>query len=343
MQLQEGRGTLYQYRPLRHDGPNIRLLKVLPGAFHEPLAGHLENVNLDEAHDDYTALSYVWGLPGVNTEFVIDGTPLAITANLDKALRRLRSEKEVVTAWVDAICIDQDNMQEKSHQVPLMTRIYERADWVFTSLGDATAFSAVGMETLAFLIGDAPFDDNAPWNRLQPELVASGIEDILQRTYFQRVWIVQEAALGRRIRLQVGDIWVQWNDGEDTRRFLTRIKLLEVSPAWASGILSAIDLRPIRELLEQSVADRERKAGISRPATWLDLVHSMRHMQSTYPQDKIYGLMGLASPADVAGFFPDYTESWEETYKRFYNHVYQRALQNPGRAWEAPSRAQEGK
>lgn len=298
-------------------------------------------MNLDKAHDDYTALSYVWGTPGFNREFQIEGTPLAITTNLDKALRRLRSEKEIVTVWVDAICIDQDNMEEKSHQVPLMTRVYEQADRVFSSLGDATGFSAVGMEALAFLIGDVPFDDNAPWNRLPPEMVAQGFEDILQRTYFQRVWIVQEAALGRRIRLQVGDIWVQWDDGEDTRRFLTRIKLLEVSPAWASDVLGAVDLRPIRELLEQSVADRERKAGISRPATWLDLVHSMRHMQSSNPKDKIYGLMGLASPADVAGFSPDYIESWEETYRRFYNHVYHRALQNPGRAWETPSRAQQ--
>lgn len=309
-------------------------MKLEPGAYEDPLVAHLHEVEVDEAEGTYTALSYVWGgLSAWDKELQINGIRTPIGANLDKALRRLRSKTAIATIWADAVCINQSDQVEREHQVSLMPQIYAKADVVFSWLGEATQHSVTGVEILAYIAGNQPFDDNAPWNRMNAQDVVLGLEDILQRVYFQRVWIVQEAALGRRINMQVGDLSFQWDGATDAWRFLTRIKLLEISPVWQTEPLSRMDLRPVRELLEQSVATRDKEHGITRATTLLDLVHTMRHRQSTDPRDKIYAVIGLASPADAAGFSPEYSETWEGTYERFYNHAHRTALQNPGEVW----------
>ncbi|KAM5350442.1 hypothetical protein ACJ41O_006947 [Fusarium nematophilum] len=316
--------------------PTIRLLLLQPGAYKDPLVGNLVEVELEAAEGTYTALSYGWGSSDDPDRLLVDGGYFKITPNLDRALRHLRSRSTVRKTWVDAVCINQFDVMEKMNQVPLMSIIYRHAEMVFSFLGEATPSSAIGMDILSFLTSNQHFDDGSPWNRLPTEEVADGLQDILQRAYFKRIWIVQEAALGRRVRMQVGSVSIEWDGESHTRRFLTRIKLLEVSPTWqAAAELRGIDLRPVRELLERSVAYRDKeRAGVGQPATtFLDLVHAMRHMQSTDPRDKIFGLMGLVSPAEVAGFEPDYTQSWEGTYRRFFGHVYHTALQDPHQEW----------
>ncbi|KAK4239296.1 heterokaryon incompatibility protein-domain-containing protein [Achaetomium macrosporum] len=315
---------------------HIRLLRLAPGAYHDPSLGDLVEVSLAEVRGTYIALSYLF----------IDDKQLMIGANLNAALRQLRSETSATTAWVDAVCINQHDNVERNFQVRLMAEIYESVAMVFSWLGEATGDSATGIEVLNFLAGDCPFDNTSPWNCMPAQELILGLEDILQRTYFQRIWIVQEAAPGRRVRLQVGGLSVEWDAAKDARRFLARIKLLEVSPAWQAGWhLGSVDFRPLRELLEQAVAARARKggAGTDGPQTvaLLDVVHAL-HMQSTDPRDKIFGLMGLAQPGEVAGFVPDYSGTWEWTYQRLFHHVSRTVMQNPEETWnEDPYRKGE--
>lgn len=324
----------YSYQNLGSGKSTIRLLKLEPAIFDEPLIGTLEQVDLREAEGSYTALSYVWGSLQNPKVLLIEGASISITSSLDIALRYVRSTTSTITLWVDAICIDQNKDREKGQQIPFMPKIYAQSETVLSWIGEATPSSTSGMDILSYLASDEPFSDDSPWNRMTADDICFGLRDILGRIYFRRIWIVQEAALGRRNKMQAGDISLRWEGAEDAQRFLTRIKLLEVSPIWQSEILRETDLRPIRELLEQSVADRDRKLGIRRPMTFLDLVHAMRHRESTDPRDRIYGLMGLASPAEIAGFSLDYQDSWEGLYQRFYDHVYQIALQNHDQAWQ---------
>ncbi|KAI8725700.1 hypothetical protein NCS52_00141700 [Fusarium sp. LHS14.1] len=161
--------------------------------------------------------------------------------------------------------------------------------------------SRAGTEIISFLIGNQPFDDKSPWNLMTTDEIALGLKDILQRPYFSRIWVVQEAALGQAVKMQVGETAFEWGGNEGTRGFLARIKLLEILPAWQKNKkLNSIDMRPLRELLEQTVAHMDKLAGVSPHATFLDIVHQMRHRQSTDPRDKIFGLLGLALPAEIA-------------------------------------------
>lgn len=188
------------------------------------------------------------------------------------------------------------------------------------------------MEILAYLAHSTTSlnGDNAPWDREEGEVVEKSLKDILERPYFSRLWVVQEAALAPRVVMHVGRIRVEWERGAETRRFLMRIKMAELAPSWQKSVLrDAVDLRPVRELLEQSLAAEARRTGKPETPSLLDVVHSIRNRNVADPRDRIYGVMSLVTPAEVAGLVPDYSVSWEETYRRFYDLVEKRVLRDP--------------
>lgn len=145
------------YEPVSAE--SIRLLHLRPARrLKEPLAGTLETVLVAD-NPSYQALSYAWAgafhpepaedyqrienrtyqkaLPP--SEIDLDGSTLTITGNLGDALRRLRLTTEKVTLWVDAICINQDDHDEKSFQVGMMARIYSAATQVVIWFGEDSA------------------------------------------------------------------------------------------------------------------------------------------------------------------------------------------------------------
>lgn len=142
--------------------------------------------------------------------------------------------------------------------------------------------------------------------------------------------MVQEAALAAHITMHVGRTAIAWSRQARTRRFLARVKMAELSPSWQhSEELRRVDFRPVRELLEQSLAADARRHGTVEVPSLLDVVHSIRHRQVADPRDRIYGVMSLVTPAEVAGLVPDYSLSWEETYRRFYDLVESQVLRDP--------------
>jgi hypothetical protein len=83
---------------------------------------------------DYDAISYVWGSPENKGLITCNGQPFTVTANLLLALQRMRHESHGVLLWTDAICIDQCNEKERSHQVAIMGVIYESARRVYVHI-----------------------------------------------------------------------------------------------------------------------------------------------------------------------------------------------------------------
>jgi hypothetical protein len=177
------------------------LLELHPGSFDDPLSGSLKTVSLDAARDQYEALSYVWGAPHADKQTIsLETGTLVVWPNLEVVLRSIRSNTHNRTIWVDALCIDQANYNERTEQIQLMAEIYSYAHTVLAWLGTSTAHSALGMEVLSFLTGDEPFDTNAPWSRFTPDQIVQALNDILERVYFRRMWVVQETALGQLFR-----------------------------------------------------------------------------------------------------------------------------------------------
>lgn len=116
----------YQYKPLKQGGEEtVRVFVLFPAASRgDPLVCHLIERALDKfCHE---ALSYVWG--GSNHKRPIycadhgqnQGGRLEITQNLDEALRAIRTKRSVRSIWVDALCINQQDADERIRQIPLM-------------------------------------------------------------------------------------------------------------------------------------------------------------------------------------------------------------------------------
>lgn len=136
---------------------SIRILVLLPGKDREPLRGRLETSPLCEK-PQYSAISYTWGRPIFTDMLRLQTGILQITPSLCQALRRFRSKDKPIRLWADAICINQQTLEERNRQVGIMASIYANATEVLVWLGKASPNDA-----LAFWMIDIMktfFDEN---------------------------------------------------------------------------------------------------------------------------------------------------------------------------------------
>jgi Heterokaryon incompatibility protein (HET) len=106
----------------------IRLLEVLPGNWIDVLTGRLYKSDTSQR---YTALSYCWGCLETVRKMEIDGQFVSISSNLERALRTIRLQTQPIILLVDAICINQENHNERKSN-RLQVRDLLRMQTVFT-------------------------------------------------------------------------------------------------------------------------------------------------------------------------------------------------------------------
>ena len=131
------------YRPLGEG--EIRLIKILPGNWNTPLQCELEHVAAGD-QVKYVALSYAWGGSNDHEWMKLNGRDHRIKTSLAAALRRLRDylsrvnkgadtmirvDTQSFRVWADALCLNQNDIDEKQHQVPRMGTIFSRAEDVY--------------------------------------------------------------------------------------------------------------------------------------------------------------------------------------------------------------------
>ena len=112
----QGGWEYHSYKPLPSAVFTVRLLELEPGDGDE-IHCKLRNVHLGDERVQYEALSYTWGTPILRQFIWCDGKVLPVTQNLYNALRRLRQTNEKKLLWIDAICINQEDLEERNHQV----------------------------------------------------------------------------------------------------------------------------------------------------------------------------------------------------------------------------------
>lgn len=125
----------------------IRLIEILPRGEEEHdmiccrvFKAYLPPDGPSPNTQHYNALSYAWGDPFPTADIVLNGSRMTVTANLESALRHLRDlpmpEAQGLPVWVDAICINQDDLKERNEQVQIMRDVYRKAHRVISYLGD---------------------------------------------------------------------------------------------------------------------------------------------------------------------------------------------------------------
>jgi len=116
--------NLFTYQSLPDE--SIRTLHLLPGKADEDIQCCLVTVRL-ESMPPYEALSYAWGTSSELSWIELNGVMCLRRHNLLDCLKTLRHRTQVRTLWIDAICINQADVKEKSAQVELMPQIYRSA------------------------------------------------------------------------------------------------------------------------------------------------------------------------------------------------------------------------
>ncbi|TVY53017.1 Heterokaryon incompatibility protein 6,OR allele [Lachnellula cervina] len=312
--------TSQQGYPYRTLPPNtIRLLHVYQDAVNN-LVCDLEVAHIDQL-PTYEALSYCWGDPSDKIPIECNASGgLAITKNLHSALHSLQLPKQSRLIWADAICINQEDTEERSSQVRLMKDIYRCASSVIVWLGGPIEVDGNDLWPIPPLLEAAQKNlkrtqlpirhGTKDWVRhvLRPDYTTNGdLEDkrwnaiikslilLLHRPWFLRTWIIQEVALATRATVMCGSHSAIW---EDFYRAISYAIDLDYFSSTLPEMYSSM------QNIERARRDLARHQYL-RP---LDLYASFRIFLATDPRDKVFGLYSLFSPSDLATveLQPDY-------------------------------------
>ncbi|KAK2743174.1 heterokaryon incompatibility protein [Colletotrichum kahawae] len=198
-------------------------------------------------HDwgDFLALSYVWGPPTPVQHIILNGHQFPVGPNLFQALLHLRPNERIrqgFKLWIDAICINQEDIAERSAQVGRMRDIYAAAWQVVIWLGPGADDSELGMSALSWIAArnrtPSPYDgfyrestkiDARPlfiiWGTFKSPLkktVYKALFSLLFRPYWQRMWILQEVAMARPDAPVVcGKSCLPWRDIHEAATFIS--------------------------------------------------------------------------------------------------------------------------
>ncbi|KAF2475060.1 uncharacterized protein BDR25DRAFT_214257, partial [Lindgomyces ingoldianus] len=238
----------------------------------------------------------IWGHRMHQGEIQLQGHPMAVTENLYLALQNLRSTKEYRTLWIDALCINQSQQEEREKRVPLMSSIYKKARSVVIWLGESWKNSELAIEYMRKLGENQNLHINpklTPSAEVKGKSMNSGeIQDALKKFFgfpwWSRAWTVQEWVLAQESMFQCGNYVL---DGQLARRSVRHFfhhqhgccsKLDD--PAQLSLFHSLIvmeSLEYVRLLLNE----------ISFPY----ILSQFRLRQAKDMRDKVYGMLGLAT------------------------------------------------
>lgn len=260
----------------------------------------------------YDALSYSWDnqnpAHGIRIRkdnggfYIFD-----VTENLLAALQQLRHSTEPRRFWVDAICINQDDLIEKSHQLPLMSRIYSEADNVCVWLGAGCESSSLAFDLMEKMRILKDFDHVVERKTTCEEWM--GLTALLKRNWFSRRWVVQEITLARRATIQCGSTTIAWRD------FAEAVTLFEVmvervtekfrkDPNYGQhpnifGDVSKFSANRLVSVTSNIVDKGDDGQVIQKTWTLESLVSALTPFQAGLSHDIVYAVLSLAK--DVSG------------------------------------------
>ena len=221
------------YRPLKSNEGAIRILKILPAKDQsEEIRCDLVDHLLSD-HFEYEALSYTWGTPGPEPRNYIrlDAQHFKVHENLFAALLRLRRYWKPRLIWIDAICINQEDVREQEQQILLMKQIYGQAQRVVVWLGEPGIGEGLAVQSI-MKPGSSLLLTAKIWKTERKFGLIKGVKNrmsrymrdewdstalrkgevaqLLDRKWWRRVWIIQEVVLARNIVIMCGRSHVPW-------------------------------------------------------------------------------------------------------------------------------------
>jgi hypothetical protein len=281
---------------------------------------------------DFMALSYTWGDPSITREIVVNGVSMLVTENVDACLKVFRDKPYIKNGWklwIDALCINQKDIIERGSQVKRMREIYTKAWTPIIWLGNEEEESDNAMELIKLLAETYKTRDQVialtqALNQ-EPELFGVGrwraLHQLATRRYFSRMWILQEAAQGRKnTPVLCGKKTLPWIDFSRTfgllyktdeviNKFITN-ELEAAGLEFRLSIWASLEIVGEIQLLQDAVLGHRRN-------NLYRLLSLGRTVFATDPRDKVYGFLGMMEPSLRDLIIPDYNATVLDVYRDF--------------------------
>ncbi|MCJ1456134.1 hypothetical protein MMC28_006493 [Mycoblastus sanguinarius] len=315
--------STFQYPPINEDAKEIRLLTLFPGSFSSEVHAQIHTTSLTPVNPPkYEALSYAWGSVEYNSTIKIRNNRnemLKVTRSLACALPYLRYKDKARVLWIDALCVNQQDLEERSRQVLRMSDIFKLAERVVVWLGPERDDSSYACR----LIGQMGSKIKINWNLYTMEQVSENGSDaewadrtrllpygdremaplyhLFNRSWFERLWIWQEITManGRAI-VMCGYDTVLWQSYR-TAVFCLYTKT-ENGTKCEKALLDRLDLLFLLC----------RRSG---PIHIENIMDEVQFSKCYDPRDRIYAILGILCYNEDIGIKPDYTKPTHEIYQ----------------------------
>lgn len=307
------------HHPFRDASKQIRLLKAIEDESGSVLKYELSTVDFGfrKRQQSFYAISYTWGDNNNPRSIVINNKTFNISQNCFYALWQTRLHYAASPIWIDAVCINQTDLIEKSAQVAIMGDIYRSAALVLICVGPHFDDSKRVIKWAKKAEADLPklrlrYPDHdatalryiarsRAW-RPKPFSNDAAFLNFTKRGYWKRLWVAQEIALATEKVVLCGEDVIHWSWMEALSSILHSDALTQNDEHCSEhfqgfGALTQ-EISELRDVALDSLLPRLYK------------------LECDDPRDRIYGLLSLSKESDRMQVIPDYTISEAELARR---------------------------
>ena len=316
--------------------------------------------NSTHLSDRYVALSYVWGSPADKQSILVNGIKMQVTQNLHTALIELRKSNWIrrrVNLWIDALCINQDDLDEREQQVKLMRDIYAMAWQVVVSLGPSTSNTTMAYTALQWLAHEIASDEklrefavkygnlhhntagsveSAPYTLPWHDFAYESLRSFFACQYWHRLWILQELAMARMDApviwgdhfMCLRDIWKACQMIERQEDTVLQYITTHTNDADRHKTVATIDRRledregtPGQQWKHLIRIQNMRELNQGGVSTALPALELARQAQATDARDKVYGILAIPCVKGLTNMSPNYRIELPEIFTNFTREI----------------------
>lgn len=336
----------YNYKPLPNN--KIRILTLHPGTLNDPIIkARIDHVDLN-TEPEFSAISYQWEsrdlcqkIQIIETEETGDEKYLDITSSLYNVLLHLRRDEEEVCLWADAICINQNDTDERNKQILLMGEIYRSATDVIVYVGSETKEIQLGLDLAIQLFdhitthaktGEFGLDHEFSQSNddrlielgfpVSADPAWAALRSIIHLGWTKRAWMLQEAVLNSNTNIRCGTVEFPIElilIISQTARFHKLPNVIlhdQYATDKDTDTDTELDRRAVGNLLFIEII--RRALWFSKTENTGPTLHFLLHWSIGFhcedQRDKVYCLLGTAIDATRYGIEPDYSRSLRDVY-----------------------------
>jgi hypothetical protein len=299
----------FRYTPISTSRQEIRLVDLAPAPnFESPIQCILQHVLLTQ-NPTYECLSYVWGSPHDTQLINLHGHPFSVTKNLDAALRHLRYRDRPRTLWIDAIAINQQDVKERDAQVAIMGLIYASASSDLLWMGpdpERFRYATFVLKHIFTTDSTLAFREFAALIRAKPSLWRD-LMYFFESPVWERMWIVQELALSKVIKVICGVKEIQWKVLRTVAFILTSpVYVPDTSPSASQSLVHIVSICRVRDLVMRNDPARNDLLWLWSAFGWGTC--AVMH-------DRIFAILNIMDGRERMGLVPRYGQEVGELFR----------------------------